>query len=61
MIALARGDRYNFFSPTGVALVRGIEEGLVPPQGDRHSFISPTGVALVRGIEEGLVPPQGDR
>ena len=35
MIALARGDRYNFFSPTGVALVRGIEEGLVPPQGDR--------------------------
>ncbi|EQB40640.1 hypothetical protein M947_02195 [Sulfurimonas hongkongensis] len=36
MIALAKGDRYDFFSPTSEASVRGIEEGLVPPQGDLY-------------------------
>ncbi|MDD2448089.1 MAG: hypothetical protein PHS42_00315 [Sulfurimonas sp.] len=48
-------------SPIGVALVRGIESGLVQIQGDRQSKISPIGVALVRGIESGLVQIQGDR
>jgi hypothetical protein len=61
MIALARGDRHEILSPTGVASVRGIEEGLVPLQGDRYEILSPTGEASVRGIEEGLVPLQGDR
>jgi len=52
----------KLFSPIGVALVRGIESGLVHIQGDRQKrILSPIGVALVRGIESGLVHIQGDR